>query len=445
MSTLFANNNEGGYRLRSFEVFNWGTFDGRVYKITPNGRTSLLTGANGSGKTTLVDALLTLLVPSGKRFYNQSSGAESKKERDELSYFWGYFGKTFSDAEEVSKTEQLRHKSDNHYSVLLGCFQNSATLHTITLVQVRWFSGGGLKKVFVFSPYPLSISEHFGKGQFDLKGEWRKKLSKIHPKTEFFDSFKEYSSRFSEAFGLGEKALSLFNQTVGIKVLGDLTAFVRSHMLEEPNSESQFSDLYSHYSDLLLAYKAIQKDEAQLNLLSPIIETGEKLGEVDVLKESYSLIDTQAEHFLNALELDLLDSFIELKEVELNAKQSDKRNLESIGVELTNKKDSLVSQKAALNIDGQMQLLRQRKNSETEWKVTKERVFREYETRAVHLNLNTDLNAEIFLKNYSKVLELSSDSLTRLENLRDDRGELKTKIKIEEDRIEECQRQISYY
>jgi len=43
----------------------------------------LLTGANGSGKTTLIDALLTLLVPSNKRFYNQSSGAEIKKERDE--------------------------------------------------------------------------------------------------------------------------------------------------------------------------------------------------------------------------------------------------------------------------------------------------------------------------------------------------------------------------
>ena len=72
MSTLFSNNNsDNGYRLRYLEVFNWGTFNGKVYKLQPDGRTSLLTGANGSGKTTLIDALLTILVPTNKRFYNQ--------------------------------------------------------------------------------------------------------------------------------------------------------------------------------------------------------------------------------------------------------------------------------------------------------------------------------------------------------------------------------------
>jgi uncharacterized protein YPO0396 len=172
MSTLFNNNNaEAGYRLRYMEVFNWGTFNGKVYRLQTDSRTSLLTGANGSGKTTLIDALLTLLVPSNKRFYNQSSGAENKKERDESSYFWGYFGKTFSDLEDRSKTEQLRQKGDNPYSVLLACFQNAGTLHTITLVQVRWFSNGAIKKAFIVSPYPLTVTEHFGQGRFDLKGE----------------------------------------------------------------------------------------------------------------------------------------------------------------------------------------------------------------------------------------------------------------------------------
>ena len=176
MSTLFNNNNaESGYRLRSMEIFNWGTFHGKIYKLLTNGRTSLLTGANGSGKTTLIDALLTLLVPSNKRFYNQSSGAEIKKERDENSYFWGFYGKTYSEVDEKSKTEQLRSKSDNPYSVLLASFQNAGTLHTVTLVQVRWFSGGSLKKAFIVAPYQLTIEENFGKGQFDMKGESKKK------------------------------------------------------------------------------------------------------------------------------------------------------------------------------------------------------------------------------------------------------------------------------
>lgn len=217
MSTLFNNNNaEGGFRLRNMEIYNWGTFNGKVFQLKPDGRTSLLTGANGSGKTTLIDALLTLIVPSHKRFYNQSSGAEIKKERDENSYFWGHYGKTFSEAEGRSNTEQLRNKADNPYSVLLAYFQNTGTLHTITLIQVRWYSNGSLKKVFIVSPYQLNITEHFGKGNFDVKGDWKRKLLKQFQRTEIYDSFKDYAARFSDLFGLKDKALSLFNQTVGI-------------------------------------------------------------------------------------------------------------------------------------------------------------------------------------------------------------------------------------
>ncbi len=64
-----------GLRLERLEVYNWGTFNGQIWSITPHGGTSLLTGANGSGKSSLVDALLTLLVAPGRRNYNQSAGS----------------------------------------------------------------------------------------------------------------------------------------------------------------------------------------------------------------------------------------------------------------------------------------------------------------------------------------------------------------------------------
>ena len=52
-----------GFRLQRLEVFNWGTFDGRVWTLRADGRNALLTGDIGSGKSTLVDAVTTLLVP----------------------------------------------------------------------------------------------------------------------------------------------------------------------------------------------------------------------------------------------------------------------------------------------------------------------------------------------------------------------------------------------
>ncbi|MFX7106267.1 hypothetical protein ABTI05_19160, partial [Acinetobacter baumannii] len=90
----------------------------------------------------------------------------------------------FSEANQKADTEQLRTKADNPYSVLLACFQNSGTQHTISLVQVRWFGNGGLQKIFIVSPYPLTITEHFGKDHFDFKGDWKKKLVKQYAKTE---------------------------------------------------------------------------------------------------------------------------------------------------------------------------------------------------------------------------------------------------------------------
>ena len=58
-----ADETRSGFRLHRLEVFNWGTFDGRVWSLALDGRNHLLTGDIGSGKSTLVDAVTTLLVP----------------------------------------------------------------------------------------------------------------------------------------------------------------------------------------------------------------------------------------------------------------------------------------------------------------------------------------------------------------------------------------------
>lgn len=444
MSTLFSNNNgDNGYRLRYLEVFNWGTFNGKVYKLQPDGRTSLLTGANGSGKTTLIDALLTILVPTNKRFYNQSSGAESKKERDENSYFWGFHGKIFSEAEEKLKTEQLRTKSDNPYSVLLACFQNSGTQHTITLVQVRWFSNGGLQKIFIVSPYPLNINDHFGKDHFDFKGDWKKKLVKQYAKTEVYNSFKEYAARFSELFGLRDKALSLFSQTVGIKVLGDLTNFIRQEMLEESDAEEQFKNLYTHYHDLLDSHKKIVKDEKQLELLTPVIKNKQTLTELRDKKERLDFVEEQMPFYLGKIEYGLLEKEVERLELDIEIAKKDKDTItESVG-KLDKEKGQLIAQKAALNIDSQISLLNKDIDSETEKRNNKSAENARYIKFCSELNLDTDVDAPIFKNNYSKILELNKTLPAEAEKLAEQKLRLKIEQESVESKIENLQKQIT--
>lgn len=396
-----------GYRLDYMEVFNWGTFDGQVFRLIPGQRTSLLTGANGSGKTTLVDALLTLLVPSGKRFYNQSSGADSKKERGELSYFWGYYGKSMGEDDEKPQTEQLRRRDSNPYSVLLACFKDAEVNQEVTLVQLRWFANGELKRAFVVSQHPLQVAEHFGEGSFDTKGDWKKKLVKAFSKTEVFESFKDYSVKFSELFGIRDKALSLFNQTVGIKVLGDLTQFIRGHMLEEPDAQTQFDKLHEHYMNLMLSHQAIRKDEKQLSLLEPVMELKTELEQVKTEIEQYKLTKVQVPLFLNELEINLLEMANRELEAENELQEAEIKQVKQFIVSKQKGRDELIEQRAKLNLDARIQSLKTQIETEGEKRDAKRYAAERYAVHIAALKLNPATDNASFLENrkFTELLE----------------------------------------
>ncbi|SOD89266.1 ATP-binding protein [Spirosoma fluviale] len=269
-----------GYRLKTLEIFNWGTFHegednegrkkGEIWKLSLNGQNTLLTGANGSGKTTLVDGLLALLVNPQKRFFNQSSGAKSSKERSEESYVEGHYGRTQNEDQQNSRVEKLRPNRFETYSIILGVFTNEgAGSVPITLAQVRWFTGSGLQRKYLVAKLELNIAEHI---QFSTDGNWLRKLKRQSgDRIEDFDTFPKYATAFQRLFGMrSEKALTLFNQTVGMKVLGDLDEFIRTNMLEESDAEAAFKKLMDNYQTLLTAYQALEKARTQLNLLEPV-------------------------------------------------------------------------------------------------------------------------------------------------------------------------------
>lgn len=281
----FATNNaRTGFRLHRLEVFNWGTFDQRVWTLEPGGGTALLTGANGSGKSTLVDALLTLLVPNIKRGYNLASGADTKKERDERSYVRGAYGKFRGEEAASSQTRFLR-ETKKDYSVVLASFYNEGFSQRVVLAHVFYFLNGDLRKFFIVSPHDLTIAETFS--GFDDVRTLRRSLRESG--AEVFDQFKDYSKHFRRAFGLrSEKALDLFNQTVSIKVIGDLNTFVREHMLEPGDPETYIAKLRTHFEDLTRTYDAIRKAREQIEKLRPIDRDGkaylEFAGRIDELE-----------------------------------------------------------------------------------------------------------------------------------------------------------------
>ncbi len=284
MWSLFSTSSDtSGFRLQYMEVFNWGTFDNQIFKIEPKGNNSLLTGANGSGKTTFIDALLTLLVPlSSDRFYNQSSGVQKKGDRNEDSYVLGHYGDVQEEGRTGTTTQKLREK--NTYSVLLASFSNTDD-KVITLFQVRSFANGVMKRTYGIAYKKLNIQSDFSK--FDAKGNWKKRLDKTYNIAnkkwiEFYDGPTKYAERMRERFGMRSiKALSLFNQVVGIKVLGDLDEFIKTNMLEKRDAENEYTQLKDSFTTLINAKNDIDKAKEQIRQLEPIDTIAKELDKIE--------------------------------------------------------------------------------------------------------------------------------------------------------------------
>lgn len=281
-----------GFKLDYMEVWNWGTFNDKVYRMSPHGNNSLLTGANASGKSTLIDALLALLVPQQrKRFYNQSSGTENKGNRTDITYFFGNYGQQ-QEGESGATSLKLRDKSAR--SVLLATFNNSDG-RVVTLFQVRYYSGEELRTVYGMAHKHLTISQNFA--DFDSNGVWRKHMEKelntgsSKRIVEFFNGPKAYGEKMLLVFGMrSDKALTLFNQIVGVKVLNDLDSFIRDNMLEERDAEEKYKELRENFQNLMDAKTNIEKTKEQIRQLEPI----DRLAE-DVLLIEKSIKELQSE------------------------------------------------------------------------------------------------------------------------------------------------------
>ncbi|MCP4702738.1 MAG: ATP-dependent exonuclease SbcCD, C subunit-like protein [Gammaproteobacteria bacterium] len=262
-----------GFRLHRLEMYNWGTFDKKIWHIGPAGHNALLTGDIGSGKSTLVDAVTTLLVPHHRIIYNKAAGAQGK-ERDLHSYVRGQY-KNEKTAEQAAKPVFLR--EENSYTVLLAYFYNQGFDQEITLAQVFWLKDQqhNPERFFVVAEGNLTIADGFGNfGQDILR--LKKRLRRL-PRVAVVDNFKEYCTRFRQSFGIQhEQALHLFYQTVSMKSVGNLTDFVRNHMLEASEVEVRINELRQSFDNLNRCHEAVVKARQRIEALTPLVRDGEE-------------------------------------------------------------------------------------------------------------------------------------------------------------------------
>ena len=257
-----------GFRADRFEVYNWGTFDRDIWSVELGGDSGLLTGDIGSGKSTLVDAITTLLVPPNRVSYNKAAGAEAR-ERTLASYVLGHYKSERAELGGRGRPVALR--APEQYSVLLAVFRNAALGQTVTLAQVFWFRDGTgtPAKLYVVADGELSIAgdfSDFGPDIASLKRRLRERGASL------YDAYSRYAADFRRRFGITHaQALDLFHQTVSMKSVGNLTDFVRTHMLEPTDVEDRIAGLIRHFEDLTRAHDAVLTAKEQITVLTPLV------------------------------------------------------------------------------------------------------------------------------------------------------------------------------
>src|SRR5262245_942274 len=304
-----------GYRLQRFEVFNWGTFDKRVWTLDPAGENSLVTGDIGSGKSTLIDAITTLLVPAHRITYNKAAGAELK-ERTLRSYVLGHYKSERGETGLSARAVALR--DHNNYSVILGHFYNEGFGKHVTLAQVFWVrdAQGQPARFFVVADAPLSIAVDFAGFGTDIN-DLRKRLRNTRD-VELHDTFPPYGAAFRRRFGIeNEQALELFNQTVSLKSVGNLTEFVRGHMLEAFAVEPRIEALILHFDDLDRAHRTVLKARDQIAALEPLVADADQHAELAARLEDLRYCRDALRFWFAQLKSDLLTELIAELDAEL--------------------------------------------------------------------------------------------------------------------------------
>ena len=278
-----------GFRLARLELYNWGTFGGRVWSLGLDGQNALLTGDIGSGKSTIVDAVTTLLLPAQRISYNKAAGADTR-ERSLRSYVLGYYKTERNEVTGATRPVALRGSSD--YSVLVGVFTNPGYDATVSLAQVFWLRNGDAgqpDRFYVTADRPLSVTGDFADFGADMSA-LRRRL-RAAPGVRVHDGFPDYGKDFRRRLGIeSEQAMELFHQTVSMKSVGNLTDFVRDHMLEPFDAAKAVADIVAHFDDLTKAHDAVRRAEAQLTALTPLLKDCDA---ADAVRAEIAALDAQ--------------------------------------------------------------------------------------------------------------------------------------------------------
>lgn len=272
--------NIGQFRLTRIQLVNWGTFHG--YKDFPiDERGVMLTGPSGSGKSSMMDGHSVVLLPTYDQVFNASADLTAKgakrAARSMADYVRGAWAEN-DDENQQSQVQYLRGTGAT-WSAIAATYDNGAGSVT-TAVAVKWFPGSGtdgssLRSWYQLHPGDFSLLDlnDWAANGFDIR-----RFRTAHPQADCFDVQSAYQEALRRRVGIGgasgvggaNAALSLMGKAKAMKNVGDLNLFIRTYMLDRPETYAKADRLVENFTQLDEAYQAAARAHAQEEVLRPI-------------------------------------------------------------------------------------------------------------------------------------------------------------------------------
>lgn len=272
------------WRAETFQLVNWGGFEGRVrFDFHPG--STLISGASGTGKSTLLDAYIALMMPSDTPFNGASNDAvagraRSAEQRNLLSYLRGQVD-SITGADGLEKAKVLRGEGTATWGAVGMTFVDDRarrfTAFRVYYVPARARRAGDITMRMATYDGVLdlaALADHIGSGDQHFAP---KVLKAAFAGLKTHDSYASFANTLHTRLGIGAngdgtKALRLLVRIQSGHQIRTVDDMYKEMVLERPATYGHADRAIEHFDDLEASYLAMQTEQQKVQLLEPITE-----------------------------------------------------------------------------------------------------------------------------------------------------------------------------
>ncbi|MGI4889773.1 MAG: ATP-binding protein [Janthinobacterium lividum] len=204
-------------------------------------------------------------------------------------------------------------RKETTWSVLAETYR-SDTGAVVTVAQVLWVRGKSttptdVRRRYLLLERALDLGEldAFAQSDFDVR-----LLKRTIPELNVQEDFAPYEERFRRLLGIDHStAMRLLHKTQSLKNVGDLNAFLREYMLQEPETFALAEKLVDGFNELNEAHRAVVTARDQQAVLEPASEAHEQLLAAEKSLRELGVLSLHIEPYVVQCKETLLESAIE--------------------------------------------------------------------------------------------------------------------------------------